>query len=52
MLSISTRAVYRLAEKHDIPCVKWARSVRFFPEDIAQFLEKNRHKAIDSTEDN
>lgn len=39
MLSISTRAVYLLAEERKIPAVKWGRSVRFRPIDVAKFVE-------------
>ena len=39
MLSISTRAVYHLAENRKIPTVKWGKSVRFRPIDIAKFVD-------------
>lgn len=46
-MSISLRAVYRLAEARKIPCIKWDRSVRFDPVDVAKFIEENRREAID-----
>ena len=47
IMSISLRAVYRLAEARKIPCIKWDRSVRFDPVDVAKFIEENRREAID-----
>ena len=47
IMSISLRAVYRLAEARKIPCIKWDRSVRFDPVDVAKFIEDNRRKVID-----
>lgn len=47
IMSISLRAVYRLAETRKIPCIKWDRSVRFDPIDVAKFIENNRREAID-----
>lgn len=47
IMSISLRAVYRLAEARKIPCIKWDRSVRFDPTDVAKFIEENRRCAID-----
>ena len=47
IMSISLRAVYLLAEKRKLPCIKWDRSVRFTPEDVAKFIEDNRREAID-----
>jgi excisionase family DNA binding protein len=47
IMSISERAVYRLAEERKIPCIKWDRSVRFDPVDVAKFIEDNRREAID-----
>lgn len=46
-MSISLRAVYLLAEKRKLPCIKWDRSVRFDPVDVAKFIEDNRREAID-----
>jgi hypothetical protein len=47
IMSISLRAVYLLAEKRKLPCIKWDRSVRFDPVDVAKFIEDNRREAID-----
>lgn len=47
MLSISLRAVYRLAEQRKIPTVKWGRGVRFRPIDVAEFVENHTIKPID-----
>ena len=46
-MSISLRAVYLLAEKRKLPCIKWGRSVRFDPVDVEKFIENNRQDAID-----
>lgn len=43
IMNISLRAVYRLADKHTLPSVKWDRSVRFLPSDVAKFIKDNRH---------
>lgn len=47
IMSISERAVYRLAEERKLPSIKWDRSVRFDPVDVAKFIEENRREAID-----
>ena len=47
IMSISVRAVYRLSESRKLPCIKWDRSVRFDPVDVAKFIEDNRREAID-----
>ena len=47
VLSISERAVYHMAKERRLPCVKWGKSVRFDPVDIAKFIEDNKHKVID-----
>lgn len=47
IMSISLRAVYRLVETRKMPCIKWDRSVRFDPVDVAKFIEDNRREAID-----
>lgn len=47
IMSISVRAVYRLSESRKLPSIKWDRSVRFDPVDVAKFIEDNRREAID-----
>lgn len=47
ILSCSTRAVYRLTESRRLPCVKWGRSVRIHPEDLAKFINEHTIEAID-----
>lgn len=47
IMSISVRAVYRLSESRKLPSIKWDRSVRFHPVDVAKFIEDNRREAID-----
>ena len=47
IMSISTRAVYRLMETRKIPYIKWDRSVRIPAEEVAKFIADNRHEAID-----
>lgn len=47
IMSISLRAVYHLAETRKLPSIKWDRSVRFDPMDVAKFISDNRREAID-----
>ena len=47
ILSVSERAVYHLAESRIIPTIKWNKSVRFDPIDVAKFIDDNRREAID-----
>ena len=47
IMIISVRAVYRLSESRKLPSIKWDRSVRFDPVDVAKFIEDNRREAID-----
>lgn len=47
ILGISVRAVYRLTDKKAIACVKWGRSVRIAPDDLAKFIDSHKVEAID-----
>lgn len=47
ILGVSVRAVYRLTDKKAIACVKWGRSVRISPDDLAQFIASHKVEAID-----
>lgn len=47
IMSISTRAVYRLIETRKIPFIKWDRSVRIPAEEVGKFIEQHRHEALD-----
>jgi excisionase family DNA binding protein len=47
LLSVSTRAVYRLSDARKLPSVKWGRSLRFRPVDVAKFIDEHTVEAID-----
>lgn len=47
ILGISVRAVYRLTEGRKLASVKWGRSVRVSPDDLAMFIHNHRAEAID-----
>lgn len=47
ILGVSVRAVYRLTDKKEIACVKWGRSVRIAPDDLAKFIDSHKVEAID-----
>ncbi len=40
-LSISPRAVYRLAERGELPAIRWGRVVRFDPEALERWLAEH-----------
>lgn len=47
ILGISVRAVYRLTEGRKLASIKWGRSVRVAPDDLAIFIHNHREEAID-----
>jgi excisionase family DNA binding protein len=45
-LSISRRTLQELVSAREVGCVKIGRAVRFHPDDLAAFVDKNRVKAV------
>ena len=45
-LSISRRTLQELVSSRALGCVKIGRAVRFHPDDLAAFVERNRVKAV------
>ena len=46
VLGISRRTLQELVAAREVACIKIGRSIRFSPQDLADFVERNRVKAI------
>ena len=46
VLGISRRTLQELVAAREVACIKIGRSIRFSPADLADFVERNRVKAI------
>lgn len=46
-LGVSVREAYRLIQSRRITSVKFGKTVRVTPEDLARFIEANKVEAID-----
>jgi excisionase family DNA binding protein len=42
VLLVSTRTLYTLSQRGDLPCIKIGRSVRYHPKDIEAYLDRQR----------
>ena len=47
ILGLNKRAVYRLITGRKLTGVKWGRSVRIAPDDLAKFIDSHKVEAID-----
>lgn len=47
ILGINKRAVYRLITGRKLASVKWGRTVKVAPDDLAKFIDSHKVKAID-----
>ena len=45
VLGIGRRTLQERVQSREIACVKFGKSIRFHPDDLAAFIERNRHKA-------
>ena len=45
-LRVCVRALQEIVANREIACIKIGRSVRFHPDDIEEFIERNRVRAI------
>lgn len=42
LLGVSTRTLYTLSARGELPCIKVGRSVRYHPDDIDAYIKKQR----------
>jgi len=41
LLNVSLPLVYQMAERGDLPCIRWGGILRFKKEDIFEFLDRH-----------
>lgn len=42
LLGVSTRTLYTLSQRKELPCIKVGRSVRYHPDDVQAYINRNR----------
>ena len=50
LLSISRRHLSALVRHHGLPCVRLGKAVRFAPDDLVAFIEKQRTNSSTATQ--
>lgn len=52
VLGVTERTIWTLVDRHDLPAVRFGRSVRIDPADLRSFIERSkveRHDAVERT---
>lgn len=42
LLGVTTRTLYTLSARGELPCIKVGRSVRYHPDDVEAYINKQR----------